>query len=73
MLAIGSIGGMIGSVIGPVIQKRFSFGAIIISTIWLSALSLPFFLIAPNVFWLGVVAAVSWLSGPMYQVVQYSY
>src|SRR5579883_3233825 len=73
ILTIGSIGGIVGSVIGPPIQKRFSFGAVIISMVWLQAISLPFFIIAPNVFLLGVVAAVGWLTGPIYNVVQYSY
>ncbi len=73
LFAIGSIGGIVGSVIGPFIQKRFSFGAVIISMTWVQALALPLFLIAPNPYLLGVVTAVIFVTGPVYNVVQFSY
>lgn len=73
LFAIGSVGGIIGSVIGPFIQKRFSFGAVIIVTVWMQALVLPLFLVAPNPLLLGVVSAILFVTGPIYNVVQFSY
>jgi MFS family permease len=73
LFAIGSVGGIVGSVLGPFIQKRFSFGVVIISMVWVQALCLPLFLIAPNPYFLGVVAAILFVTGPIYNVVQFSY
>lgn len=73
LFAIASVGGIVGSVIGPFIQKRFSFGAVIITTVWIQALCFPLFLVAPNPFILGVISAVLFLTSPIYNVVQFSY
>ncbi len=73
LFAISSVGGIVGSVVGPFIQKRFSFGAVIISMVWVQALALPFYIIAPNPYFLGIITAVIFITGPIYNVVQFSY
>lgn len=73
IFAIGGVGAILGAIIAPSIQRRFSFAQVIISTTWLSALLLPFFAIAPNVVVLGLLLAVSFCTGPIYNVVQMSY
>ena len=73
ILAIGGIGGILGAVIGGPIQKRFRFGQVIITTVWISALVWPLYAIAPNPIFLGVIAAISFITGPVYNVVQFSY
>lgn len=73
IFAIGSIGGILGSFLGPPIQKRFTFGQAIISLVWIQALLFPLFALAPNPLLLGVVAAGIFLCGPAYNVVQFSY
>ncbi len=73
IFSIGGIGAVIGSVAATPIQKRFSFGQVIIGTTWLSALILPLYAIAPNPFVLGVISAASFFLGPIYNVVQFSY
>jgi MFS family permease len=73
IFAIGGIGGVIGAVVATSIQKRFSFGQVIISTTWLSALIIPLYAIAPNPFVLGILTAASFSMGPIYNVVQFSY
>jgi predicted MFS family arabinose efflux permease len=73
IFAIGGIGGVIGSIAATSIQKRFSFGQVIIGTTWFSALVLPFFALAPNPFVLGVLSALSFFAVPVYNVVQFSY
>ncbi len=73
IFAIGGAGGILGAIVAPSIQRRLSFAQVIIGTTWLSALSIPFFAIAPNVVVLGLLLAVSFFMGPIYNVVQMSY
>ena len=73
IFAIGGIGGILGAVVAPFIHKRTSFGQAIIGTSWIFALSLPFYIIAPNTVVLGIVTAVAFIAGPVYNVVQFSY
>ena len=73
IFAIGGIGAVIGSIAATSIQKRFSFGQVIIGTTWFSAIILPLYAIAPNPFVLGVLSAASFFLGPVYNVVQFSY
>jgi MFS family permease len=73
MFAISSIGGIIGSLIGPTIQKRFTFGQAIIGLVWLQALVMPLLAVAPDPILLGVINAVIFVAGPAYNVVQFSY
>jgi MFS family permease len=71
--SIGAVGGIVGSMIGGFIQRHFTFGQVIITTVWIQALSWPFLAIAPNFVLLGVVFAISFLMVPIYNVVQFSY
>jgi predicted MFS family arabinose efflux permease len=73
VFSIGGLGGILGSLIGGRIQKRFAFGQVIIAATWVWALLFPLYAIAPNVFILGVITALLWLSSPIYNVVQFSY
>jgi predicted MFS family arabinose efflux permease len=73
ILAIGGIGGILGAILGGPIQRRFRFGSVIISTVWIQALAWPLYAIAPNPIFLGVIAAISFIAGPVYNVVQFSY
>jgi MFS family permease len=73
MFAISSVGGIVGSLLGPSIQRRFTFGQAIIGLVWLQALVMPLLAVAPNPFLIGVIDAVIFLAGPAYNVVQFSY
>ncbi len=73
IFAIGGIGAILGALIATAIQKRFSFGQSIIGTSWIFALVMPFYIIAPNPFVLGILTAATFISGPVYNVVQFSY
>jgi MFS family permease len=48
MFAITSIGGLAGSLIAPRIQKRFGYAQVIITCVWIGALVIPLFTLAPN-------------------------
>ncbi|HEU5368761.1 MAG TPA: MFS transporter [Ktedonobacterales bacterium] len=73
VFTIGSVGGVVGSVIGPAIQKRFRFGAVIITACWIQAVAWLFYVFQPNIWLLGVISAVLFVTGPVYNVVQFSY
>src|SRR4029079_16960123 len=66
-------GAIVGSLAGGRIQRNFTFGRGIVVTLWLQALSS--LMLAPMPTWvlLGVVAALLWMIGPLYNVVQFSY
>jgi MFS family permease len=73
IFAIGGIGGVIGAVIAPSIQRRFRFGQIILGTFWIWSVLVPFYAFAPNIVVIGVITALFYLLGPIYDVVQVSY
>jgi len=73
IFSIGGVGGIVGSLVGGQIQKRFSFGRVIIAVSWALALLFPLYALAPGFAWLGVVNALIYTTGPIYNVVQFSY
>jgi MFS family permease len=73
MFSIGALGGIVGSIMGGQIQKRFTFGQVIIAVGWANIVIFPLFLISPNFFVLGAVAAFLFALSPIYNVVQFSY
>jgi predicted MFS family arabinose efflux permease len=73
IFSIGGIGGVVGSLIGGQVQKRFSFGQVIIFVICIQAALFPFYALVPQFLLLGVVYALIYLMGPIYNVVQFSY
>jgi predicted MFS family arabinose efflux permease len=73
MFTIGGIGGVLGSLIGGRVQRRFSFGAVIVFIVWAQALLFPLYLAAPSVMLLGAVYASIYVMAPVYNVVQFSY
>jgi MFS family permease len=73
IFTIAGIGGVLGAIVAPFIQKRFTFAQVIIATSWAFGIAMPFYLIAPNIFVLGLITAVAFISGPIYNVVQLSY
>jgi MFS family permease len=73
IFTIGSIGGVFGALIGGRLQKRFSFGQVIISVMWVQALLFPLFVFAPNIIIIGIIAALTFMTAPIYNVVQFSY
>ena len=73
MFSIGGVGGVIGSFFGARVQRRFSFGQVIVFIIWAQALLFPVYFFAPNVWVLGAVFSAIYLMAPIYNVVQFSY
>lgn len=73
VFSIGGVSGIIGSLIGGQIQRRFRFGQVIIAVVWAQALLFPLYLLVPGFYWLGVVYALIYTLSPVYNVVQFSY
>ncbi len=73
MFSISALGGIAGSLLGGQIQRRFTFGQVITVVTWLSAIMYLSFIFAPNFVILGVLSGLSWMLGPIYNVVQFSY
>jgi MFS family permease len=73
VLTIGGVGAIVGSVLGAPLQKRFRLGPIVIVVLWVSALVFPCYALAPHPLLLGVISAVIFVCGPIYNVAQLSY
>ncbi len=73
IFTVGSVGGIVGSIIAVKIQKRFSFAQVIIVSSWIWFLLEPLYLIAPNPLWLGIISSGVFITSPIYNVVQFSY
>jgi predicted MFS family arabinose efflux permease len=67
------IGGIAGSLVGGSIQRRFTFGQVIVTVIWLEAIAFPLYIVVPSYFLLSAVASVTAFLAPVYNVVQFSY
>ena len=73
IFSIAGLGGILGSMIGGQIQRRFSFGQVIASTMWAQVLLFPLYILAPHFILLGVITAVIYVTIPIFNVVQFSY
>jgi len=73
IFGIGGIGNILGTLLVMPIQKRFSFGQIIIGSSWVWALSWLFLVIAPDPLTLGVALALGFIIVPIYSVTHLSY
>lgn len=73
IFSFAGAGGILGSLIGGRIQRRFSFGQVIIGCMVTEALLFPLNAVMPSYVWLGVVAGAYYFVAPAYNVVQFSY
>lgn len=73
IFSLAGIGGIVGSLIGGRIQRRFRFGQVIVACTALAAAFFPLYLLAPTYYSLAIVAGATSLLAPVYNVVQFSY
>jgi MFS family permease len=73
IFAVGGAGAILGSVVAVPLRRRFTFAQVIVACIWSSAILTPLLAIAPNALVLGLLLAGLFISGPIYNVVQFSY
>lgn len=73
IFASGGIGSIAGSFLASPLQKRFTFGWLIIWSSWIWAISWLAFDLAPNPLILGIAVAVSYIIVPIFSATQLSY
>lgn len=73
LFATAGVGGILGSLIAPFVQKQFSFGQALAGTLWLETLIWPLYALAPNPVALGLVNGALAFVGPTFNVVLLSY
>jgi MFS family permease len=73
IFASGGIGTLLGTAVSAPIQHRFTVGKIMVWMAWLFVITWPPYALAPNLFWLGAVNAVSFIFVPIYVTTHFSY
>lgn len=73
MFAVAGIGGLLGAIGAPQLQRRLSFGQAIIAIVWLQAVIFALFAVAPSVVAVAALLTLFYLIGPAYDTVQFSY
>jgi len=73
IFACSGIGSITGSFLAPPLQKRLTFGWLIIWSAWIWAISWLAFALAPNPLILGVAVALSFIIVPIFNATQFSY
>jgi MFS family permease len=68
-----AIGALAGNLASSWARRRFSFGKIAISMLWLEALMFPLYAIAPNALIMGIIAAAEELVSPIYTIALNTY
>jgi predicted MFS family arabinose efflux permease len=73
IFTIGGVGGILGAIVASPLQKRLSFGFVIITTSFIWTGLWFAYLFAADIWTIGVITAASFLLGPIYNVTQMSY
>ena len=73
MFATGGMGSVLGALVVSPLQRRLRFGQIILGATWFWALTWPLYVLAPNLWVLGIVNAFGFIVLPVYMGTQYSY
>jgi predicted MFS family arabinose efflux permease len=73
IFSLAGVGGMVGALVGGMVQRRMRFGSVIVGTLVVQALLFPLFGIAASAWTLGLVFGALQFFGPIYNVVQFSY
>jgi predicted MFS family arabinose efflux permease len=73
IFSAAGVGGIAGSLVGGQIQKRFTFGQVIIAVAWLEAVLVALYAVAPSYYLIAAILGVTSFLGPIYNVVQFSY
>jgi MFS family permease len=73
ILACVGVGNVLGTLLTSPIQRRVSFGRLVVVTTWILALTWPLFAFAPDPLTLGMVSFISVLALPVLIIAQFSY
>lgn len=73
LFATGPLGAIAGALLTPRLQRRVTFGRLIVASTWLWAVSWVPYALAPSLPWLGLANLLGWLIIPIHTVTQASY
>jgi MFS family permease len=73
MIALGSVGGLIGTFLSPRLQRRFRLGTLLVVDGWIQAILYPVLAVAPNALSIGLVYAAILVTGPAANAAVLSY
>ena len=73
LFALGGAGGIVGALLAPRIQRRFSFGQVIVGIIWFNVGVFFLFAGANSLVAIAAILVIFFLASPAYDTVQYSY
>jgi predicted MFS family arabinose efflux permease len=73
IFTIGGVGGILGAIVASPLQKRLSFGFVIITTSFIWTGLWFAYLFAADIWTIGIITAASFLLSPIYNVTQMSY
>lgn len=73
IFAANGVGGILGSLVGGPLGRRFGFAPVVIASVWIWVLLWPLYAIAPNPVVLGAITGTIFLVFSIYNVVQMSY
>jgi MFS family permease len=73
ILTIGGIGAIVGSLLGAPLQRRLRLGPVVIVILWVNALVFPCYALVQHPLLLGLISAIIFVCGPIYNVAQLSY
>jgi MFS family permease len=68
MFGMTACGGMVGSLVAPVLRRRVSMKAVVIGVNWVWAVLTPLVLVAPNPYLIGTAYAMMSFAGPLWNV-----
>ncbi len=73
LFGTGGVGSIVGALLTNPLQKRFTFGQVMIGSAWVWAISWLALAIAPNLWVLGIANGISFIIVPIYLSVSFSY
>jgi MFS family permease len=73
MFGIAAVGGVLGSLVAPAVERRLSMKVVVIGVNWVWALLVPLVLVVRDPYLLGSVYALMCFVGPMWNVVISAY
>lgn len=73
LYTVAAVGGLVGTLAAPAVQRRLRFGRIVLIFVWVQALLFPLLAFAPNLVAIGLIACALAAVSPVYNTVQMSY
>jgi MFS family permease len=73
IFAAAGVGALLGNVVAGWAEKRFTFGTVTLSMLWVEAIVFPLYAIAPSAVIIGLIAAVEEFVSPVYELMLGNY